>query len=76
MNAVYRLSSNSFKIIPATDNMNKPFESSHKMWFYFSLSGVAKHTTLTFTIENINGYSKLYREGYKPVYKNEHREWD
>jgi hypothetical protein len=59
MNAAYRLSSNSFKIIPATDNMNKPFESTHKMWFYFSVAGVAKHSTFTFIIESINGYSKL-----------------
>jgi len=37
--------------------------------------GVPEGQTLTLIIDNINNFTKLYREGFKPVFKTENEGW-
>ena len=50
----------------------------YKTWFYFSVTGVPKSQTLTFSIRNMNNQGKLYKLGLKPVYRvlpDERKDW-
>jgi len=75
MKKVEKLNNSTFKIISSPDNSNTPNESSHKMWFYFSINGMYQDQQITFMIENINTNAKIYRDGHRPVYKNENNKW-
>lgn len=75
MKSVTKINTGTYKISTANDNTGKSFESQHKMWFYFSISGVTKDSQITLIIENINTCAKLYRDGHKPVVKSDSESW-
>jgi len=54
--------------------MGQPFETNHKMWFYFSVTGIPTNQTFSFLIDNSNN-CKLYKEGFRPVFKNASQDW-
>jgi len=39
----------------------------YRTWFYFSVTGVKKGESLTFSIRNMGNQAKLYKMGLKPV---------
>jgi len=39
----------------------------YRTWFYFSITGVKKGDSLTFSIRNMGNQAKLYKNGLKPV---------
>ena len=49
--------------------------NSHKkiyyFWYYFSVTGIEKHSNVTFFFKNLGTQGKIFTFGFKPVYKSE-----
>lgn len=43
--------------------------SAYYFWYYFSVTGVSKGSTLTFLFKNIANQARLFSHGFKPVFK-------
>jgi hypothetical protein len=53
------------------DNHGKDNSYSYRTWFYFGVinSNYLSEDTLTFNICNMNNQTRMFREGYKIVYR-------
>ena len=58
-----------FKIWTKPDCAGTAFENGNRTWFYFSVRGYHTGRLARFTIMNMNKQSKIYSQGYAPLYK-------
>ena len=60
----------SFQLWTAPDAAGSPFETTHRTWFCFGVAGAALGETLSFSVMNMNKQGKLYKHGFRPVYRH------
>ncbi|TPP62349.1 CBPC5 [Fasciola gigantica] len=58
-----------FKIWTRPDCSGTMFENGNRTWFHFSIRGYAPGKLLRITIMNLNKQSKIYSQGYAPIYR-------
>ena len=58
-----------FELFTNPDNGGTEFETGHRTWFYFGVSGVSKGEILHFTMMNLNRQGKLYNNDFRPFYR-------
>lgn len=51
------------------DAQDTAHEAPYTTWFHFSVSGAKAGETVKFCIKNMNKQMRLYKQGYRPVYK-------
>ena len=55
----------------AADCDDTQYETGHRSWFYYGVSGHARGDFATFNILNMNKQSKLYSQDYRPMMWNQ-----
>ena len=60
-----------YEIYIAPDCHGTPYENMYRMWYYFSVSGGRKGTTVYLEIMNLNRILKVYAHDLHPVYRVE-----
>ena len=73
LSSCVKTSETSFALEIGSDCQGQTFPhqiSSYKIWFYFAVKSHTSYSQhITFTITNMNNFIKLFRKGYKIVYK-------
>ncbi|CAH8848849.1 unnamed protein product [Trichobilharzia szidati] len=58
-----------FKIWTKPDCAGTIYENGNRTWFYFSVRGCSPGKVVKFTVMNMNKQSKIYSQGYAPLYR-------
>ncbi|VDQ01473.1 unnamed protein product [Trichobilharzia regenti] len=58
-----------FKIWTKPDCAGTIYENGNRTWFYFSVRGYSPGKVMKFTVMNMNKQSKIYSQGYAPLYR-------
>lgn len=69
---------NGYHIYISGDGLPYQQQGHYRTWFYFSVTGVKKDESVTFSIRNMGNQGKLYKNGLKPVLRvapNHQRAW-
>ena len=61
---------NLFHIWISPDSIPYDPKGHYKTWFYFSIKGVEKGQTLTFSVRNMANQGKLFKNGLRPVFRS------
>jgi hypothetical protein len=69
MSRCIQINKSLFHIYISEDSLPYSTAGHYRTWFYFSVTGVTKGESLTFSIRNMNNQGKLYKSGLKPVYR-------
>ena len=67
--SVEKTADNSFDLFIGADCQGMPCQTSSRIWFHFYVHTEAGKK-LTLTLRNLNARARMYREGYKPFFKN------
>ena len=67
---IERISFNHFMLWTAPDCAGSLCETVNRSWFYFCVEGI-HNMSINFTLKNLNCHAKLFREGMRPVYKED-----
>ena len=59
----------SLQLWTSPDAAGTEFETTHRTWFCFGVSGALEGETLSFSVMNLNKQGKLYSHGFRPVCK-------
>ncbi|KAK3261003.1 hypothetical protein CYMTET_30071, partial [Cymbomonas tetramitiformis] len=63
-------SDHEFELWTQPDNGGTPYETGHRTWFYFGISGFSGGEVVFFTMKNLNKQSKLYSNDFRPVFRS------
>eukprot|EP00873_Tetraselmis_striata_P009384 jgi/Tetstr1/429648/TSEL_019545.t1 len=62
-------SNKEFELHTLHDCDGTPFQTSHRSWFYFSVSGHKPGDHLVFNVMNLNKQAKLFQNDFRPVFR-------